>query len=251
MRQEIFEEEDIPIAEFENLGLSKDGRLNLGEHDLKALLSGSRTALLHLSNLEDDDVKILNLDAKLSLKRNEQGGLDLMIHPVYRRAMTPAYVTDEEAEKLSSGEISTLNKTVDIDGRKKEVLIEFDRDTQEFVITDTERILAPDFVNNQELTPEQKKRFKKGQEVELPDGTKFRYSATASEGMRSNRLHLIASLLIDGGLSYILYKGLKAMSNKKEDKVSEDYSRGYYHALEDMKVRQVKSRMSGQNVQSR
>ncbi|HTD98514.1 MAG TPA: DUF3945 domain-containing protein [Mucilaginibacter sp.] len=206
--------------------------------------------MLRLHNLEDGDIKIMNLDAKLSLQRNERGGLDLLIHPVYREMMTPAYVTDEEAEKLSTGELSALDKVVEVNGIKKEVVIEFDQDTQEFVITDTERILAPDLVNNEKLTPEQKQRFKKGKEVELQDGTKFRFSATASEGMRSNRLHLIASLIVDGGLSYVLYKGLKAMS-KKEPKVSEDYSRGYYHALEDMKVRQVKDRMKGQNVNSR
>lgn len=194
--QEVFEEEDIPIAEFENLGLSKDGLLNLGEDDLKALLSGGRTSLLHLTNLEDDDVKIMNLDAKLSLRRNAQGGLDLMIHPVYRRARTPAYVTGEEALKLASGELVNLDKVIEIDGRKREVLIEFDKDTQEFVITDTERILAPDFVNNEELTPEHKRRFKKGQEVEMPDGTRLRYSATDPQGIRSNKLHLIVSLMI-------------------------------------------------------
>jgi len=250
MRQEVFEEEDIPLPEFENLGLSKDGRLDLGEHDLRALLSGGRTELLHLGNLEDDDIKIMNLDAKLSLRRNEQGGLDLLIHPVYRRIMTPAYVTDEEAEKLASGELVNLGKVIEIDGRKREVVIEFDQDTNEFVITDTERVLAPDFVNNEKLTPEQKQRFKKGKEVELSDGTKFRLTATDPNGIRSNKLHLIASLLIDGGLSYMLYTGLKALS-KKEDKVSQDYSRGYYHALEDMKVREVKDRMSGQNVHVR
>ena len=43
MTQEVFEEEDIPVAEFENIGLSKDGRLDLGDHDLKALLAGRRT----------------------------------------------------------------------------------------------------------------------------------------------------------------------------------------------------------------
>jgi hypothetical protein len=251
MKQEVFEEEDIPIAEFENIGLSKDGRISLAEHDLKALLSGGRTELLQLNSLEDGDIKILNLDAKLSLQRNEQGGLDLLIHPVYRRVMTPAYVTDEEAEKLSGGKVSTLNKTVEINGRKKEVLIEFDQDTQEFVITDTAQILAPDLVNNEKLTPEQKARYKKGKEVEMPDGTRLRYSATAAEGIRSNRAHLIVSLILDGGLSYILYKGLKALSNKTEDKVTADYSRGYYQALEDMNVRQVKDRMKGQTRNSR
>jgi hypothetical protein len=70
MFQEVFEEEDIPVAEFENIGLSKDGRISLAEHDLKALLSGGRTNLLRLHDLEDGDVKIMNLDAKLSLQRN-------------------------------------------------------------------------------------------------------------------------------------------------------------------------------------
>jgi hypothetical protein len=36
MIQEIFEEDDIPVAEFENIGLSKDGRISLAEYDLKA-----------------------------------------------------------------------------------------------------------------------------------------------------------------------------------------------------------------------
>jgi hypothetical protein len=193
----------------------------------------------------------MDLDAKLSLQQNATGGLDLLIHPVYCEMMTPAYVTDDEAEKLSTGELSMLDKVVIVDGTKKEVLIEFDKDTQEFVITDTERILAPDLVNNQELTPEQKLRFKKGKEVELPDGTKLRFSATTVQGIRSNRLHLIASLLLDGGISYMLYKGLKAMSDKKEDKVTEDYRSGYYQALEDMNNKKVQNRLSGQQMQKR
>jgi hypothetical protein len=251
MIQEIFEEANIPVAEFENIGLSKDGLITLPELDLKALLSGHRTNLIRLHNLEDGDIKVMNLDAKLSLQRNKTGGLDLMIHPVYREMMTPAYVTDNEAEKLSTGELQTLDKIVEIDGQKKEVLIEFDKDTQEFVITDTERILAPDLINNEQLTPEQKKRFKKGQEVELEDGTKVRFSATAAEGIRSNRLHLITSVLFDGGISYMLYKGLKAITDKKEDKVTQDYSRGYYQALEDMSNRKVQSRLTGQNIRTR
>jgi hypothetical protein len=58
-------------------------------------------------------------------------------------------------------------------------------------------------------------------------------------------------VLLDGGISYMLYKGLKAMSEKKEDKVTEDYSRGYYQALEDLNARKVQNRLSGQNMQKR
>lgn len=250
MRAEIFEEEDIPVAEFENIGLSKDGLVTLAEHDLRALLTGNRTGLIRLTNLEDGDLKIMAMDAKLSLRRNEDGKLDLLLHPVYREMMSPAYVTDDEAEKLSTGELPVLDKIVEVNGVKKEVLIEFDSDTREFVITDTERILAPDFVNNEKLTAEQKRKFKKGETVQLEDGTKLRYSATDANNIRSNKLHLVASIILDGGVSYIFYKGLKAIS-QKEPSVSEDYSRGYYHALEDLNVRPIDKRLKGQNVQSR
>ncbi|TSJ40928.1 DUF4099 domain-containing protein [Mucilaginibacter corticis] len=249
MTQTAFEEQEIPIAEFQNLGLSKDGRLHLGEDDLKALLAGHRTEMIRLHNLTDGEIKIMHLDAKISLRRNEQGNLDLLIHPVYREPQGPAYLTDGETEKFANGELVNLDKVVEIGGVKKEVLIEFDKDTNEFIITDTAQILAPDYVNNQELTPDQKLLFRKGKEVEIRDGTKFRYTATDPNGIRSNKLHLIASLLIDGGLSYLLYRGLKALS--KDEKVSEDYSRGYYDALEDMQVRKVNDRVKGKNVHHR
>jgi hypothetical protein len=73
MWAEQFEEEDIPIAEFENIGLSKDGLITLGDDDLKALLSGGRTDLIHLMNLTNGEQRIPDLEAKLSLHRNEEG----------------------------------------------------------------------------------------------------------------------------------------------------------------------------------
>lgn len=244
MQEELFDEEDIPVAEFENIGLSKDGRINLGEQDWKALLAGRRTDLLRLENLTDGDIRILHLDAKLSLKRNDEGQLDLMIHPVYRRELTPDYVTIDEAEKLASGELTTIDKVISIDGKKKEVLIEYDQDTNEFVITDQEQVLAPDFVNDQQLTESQKKRFKKGDIIELEDGTRFRYSGTSKDGLRANKFHLVASMVFDGGLSFILYQALKALS-KQEPKVSKEYSKGYYQALEDMQAQKVRERTGG------
>jgi hypothetical protein len=247
---QIFKENEIPVTELDRVGLLKDGQPMLRDEDLNALLSGGITRTLHLRNFEEDDIKISLLDAKLSMQRNEKGQIELLYHPVYREHTRPDYLTEDEAEKLIDGETVNLDKVIKIDGQEKEVLIEFDKDTKEFVITDIEGIIAPDFVNNEALTAEQKLKFKKGKEVELSDGTKFRFTNTDSNGLRSNKLHLVVSLLLDGGMSYMLYKGLKALG-PKEPKVSEDYSRGYYNALEDMKVRPVKERISGSNVQSR
>jgi len=247
---QVFKENQIPVAELDRVGLVKDGRPLLREQDLRALLSGGITRTLHLRNFGEDDIKISLMDAKLSMQQNGQGQIELLYHPVYREHTRPDYLTEDEAETLIDGETVNLDKVIEINGQKKEVLIEFDKDTNAFIITDIEGIIAPDFVNDEALTPEQKLKFKKGKEVELSDGTKFRFTHTDPNGLRSNKLHLVVSLLLDGGMSYMLYKGLKALS-PKEHKVSEDYSRGYYNALEDMKVRPVKERYNGRNVQTR
>jgi hypothetical protein len=252
MTQQLFEEHEIPVSELERVGLAKNGRISLKEEDLTALLSGSRTGMLRLENFEQDDIRIMKMDAKLSLRENGQGTIELIIHPVYREVDAPSCLTAAEAEALEKGEAVNIEKSFfDEKGYFKDLLVEFDPETNEFIITDTDRIIAPDFVNNEKLTAEQKERYRKGKEVKLEDGTTFQFAGTDPKGIRSNKLALIASILVDGGLSYMLYKGLHALAGQKHDKVSEDYSRGYFHALEDMQGQQVKDRMKGQNVYSR
>jgi len=238
MNQQTFEEQEIPLADLENIGLGKDGRLLLKDEDLKALLTGSRTQLIRLENLVSGDVRIEAIDAKLSLKRNENGALDLMIHPIYQTPLAPAFLTEDEALALEDGELPNLEKSyVDDHGIFRDVLVEYDKETKEFVITDTERVLVPDFVNSEKLTAEQKERYRKGKEVELQDGTKFQFTGTKPEGIRSNRLALVASIIVDGGLSFMVYHGLKALFGKKHDQeVAKVHSAGYEQAVKDMQL---------------
>jgi hypothetical protein len=247
----VFEEEDIPIAEFENLGLSKDGLVNIAEHDLRALLAGNRTSMIRLLNLQEGDERIGGIDAKLSLARDENGKVNVMIHPIYREMKLPEELTSDDAEKLASGEIVNMPMKMQIGRERRDVLVEYDQDTHEFLITDTDLIRVPDRINDEVLTPEQKEKFSKGKEVELEDGTKVQYTATAPQGIRSNKIALVASLIIDGGLSYMLYKGLHAMVGEKRDKKSEEFSKGYYKAVQDMENKKVNNRMLGNNVYSR
>jgi hypothetical protein len=74
------------------------------------------------------------------------------------------------------------------------MLVEYDPETREFIVSDTEKILAPDMVNNEFLTPAQKENYRKGKEVQIADGTKLNYSATDHHGIRSNKLRLVASI---------------------------------------------------------
>jgi hypothetical protein len=230
-----FKENELPIRELEIIGLASGGQLLLNEDDLKALLSGLRTNLLHLENLETESVKIKAIDAKMSLRRNPDGKTDLMIHPIYRKPATPDFLEDNEAHSLEKGDVASLLKvTADKKGNKKELLVEYDPETREFIVSDTEKIMVPDMVNSEYLTAAQKENYRKGKEVELADKTKFSYSAADRHGIRANKLALVASVLIDGGLSYMLYKGLNATFNKQHGEDAADLSPGYHSALQDL-----------------
>lgn len=235
----MYHEDDFPIKDLETIGLAAGGQLLFNVDDLKALLSGRRTSLLELHDLEADNVKIKSINAKISLKPNDKGKMDLLIHPIYRNAEIPNLLTEKEAQQLQKGEVGSLLRiTLDNHGKKKEMLVEYDEETKEFMVSDTDKILSPDMVNGEVLTPAQKENYRKGKEVEIKDGTKFSYSATDRHGIRSNKLALVASLLMDGGISYLIFKGLNALFNQKRDqKAAEKLSPGYYQALKDFENR--------------
>ena len=240
MIKQVFDEQDLPLEVLQVIGLADGDKLKIGEDDLRALLSGRRTEMFRLKNLEADGLRIAYLDAKLSLAMNPLGNLDLLVHPIYTSATKPSFLTDTEAEKLEKGDAVNVEKMIfDDDGNPKDILVEFDKDTNEFIVTDQERILAPDRINGEYLSLDQKERYRKGKEVELPDGTTIQYSATEKNGVRSNKLAFIASLLIDGGLSFALYHGLYALLGQKKHREDADvYSKGYYEDLEKMHEQQ-------------
>ena len=59
---------------------------------------------------------------------------------------------------------------MDKDSKTKEVLVEFDKDTKEFIITDTERIIVPEGINSLPSMAEQREQYRKGKEVGLMAG---------------------------------------------------------------------------------
>ena len=242
MNQQLFDVQDIPVDDLNKIGLIQDGGLVLDCEDMDALLSGRRTTMLRFENLNFDGFNVPALDAKISLKAGPDGELQLMLHPIYKKAEYPAWLTDTEVEKLEKGEAVNLEKMIfDDDGHLKDVLVEFDKETNEFIVTDTEKIQAPDKVNNEPLTADQKERYRKGKEVELADGTKFQFSAVDPKGIRSNRLQLIASIIIDGGISFILYKALNALVGHKQEKSTEvNNSKGFEAALREMEEQEQK-----------
>ncbi len=242
MIQQRYNEQALPMEDLQKIGLAENGELKLDKDDLAALLSGRRTGMLRLENLISDGLRIRQLDAKLSLKPDADGRLDLLVHPIYKQAQQLPFLTGTETEMLEKGEVPNIEKSIfDDEGNFADVLIEFDRETNEFIVTDEARILVPDRVNGQYLSLDQKDRYHKGKEVELEDGTKVQFSAAEKQGVRSNKLAFVASVLIDGGLSFALYHGLHCLFGEKQHARDADvYSKGYYNDLDELDMQERK-----------
>ena len=149
------------MADLQKIGLADNGELKIDNDDLHALLAGRRTQMLRLQNLFSDGLHIPQLDAKLSLKPNSEGNLGLLVHPIYKQAIRLPFLTDTETEKLEKGEAANIEKMVfDDEGEARDVLVEFDPETNEFIVTDQARILVPDRINGQYLSRDQKLRYR-------------------------------------------------------------------------------------------
>ena len=231
MSKPLFKLSDLPMEELEHLELARDGKLLLSEADQKALLAGRRTLQIPVPGINH----VPTIDAKLSLLRNTAGEAELRLHPIYKNPTYPEELTDVEAEKLINGEATVIARTVQKPGQPdRKYLFEFDPDTREFIRTDPEKIELPDRVNDETLTAAQKETLRKGKEVELSDGTRFRFTGVDPLPFRASKGMLIASLLLDGGISYVFYKGLRSLTGAKQEEKQEAYSLGYRNALEDM-----------------
>lgn len=237
MNKKLFKEKELPMAELEKLGLAQNGKLLITDENKAALLAGRRTNLIRLQNLQDENVLIGEMEAKVSLFRDPEGKLELRAHPVYHQPVFPVDLTDQEAEMLANGQTNAIYKKIKaVEEPAKEYLFEFDPETREYIKTDTGKIQSPDLVNSEILTPDQKKAFSKGEEVELSDGTKFRYTGVDTLPVRANKVALIASILIDGGISYLIYQGIRSLMGAHQHQKAQFYSEGYQKALEEMKA---------------
>ncbi|MEJ2884663.1 DUF4099 domain-containing protein [Pedobacter sp. GR22-6] len=224
------------LAELQKLGLANDGKLHLSKTDREALLSGGRTDLISLHDLKSESYRIDQLDAKLSLSWKSNGEAELKLHPIYKEASYPPGLTDEEAQQLQVGQTSSILKRIKEAGeQQKDYLFEFDPDTREFIKTETGKVKSPDLVNGEKLNEQQKQDYQDGKEVELSDGTRFKYSGVETQGIRSDKAFLLASVFLDGGLTYVIYHGLKALNGlRNTDPEALAMTKGFINAKKDM-----------------
>ncbi|MEX2513475.1 MAG: DUF4099 domain-containing protein [Cyclobacteriaceae bacterium] len=230
----MIKEKILPLNDLKLFGIYKDGKFTIPEEQVTALRQGRMTDVVELKNLKGKDVHIENLPARLSIVRGADGNPSLRIDPVYRSPNSHPRLSDGEKDRLIRGEAANIKKDfVDRDGNVRSEIIAYDRETKQFMGYDPRTVPAPEAVNNQQLTAEQKRKYKEGETVELADGTRFQHDTADPKGIRSNRNGLLLSVVLDGGISYLLITGVRRMLGAKSSE-EQSYSKGYQEGLKKM-----------------
>lgn len=120
------------------------------------------------------------------------------------------------------------------DYRNSRILIEFNKDKNSFDITNTNRIPKVQAINGEKLSKEEQEKLERGEEITISDGNKVKYSPQKQTFVQANNKKLlIASLLLDGGLSYLIIKIADRFMNKEQNRVGID--KEYIKELEKLK----------------
>ena len=213
----LFEIKELPLEQLGKIGLYQDRQLLLSASEIQAMLAGRRTELIPLHQLKGDGFLIERLDARLSLSRLEGGEIELLIHPIYKQTRLHPMLSDDETQDLIDGKRDFISKSVaQEEGRFTMFNIEFDKHTNDFVGYEVSSVQAPDRVNGILLSQEEKASFSRGDSLELSDGTRLKHRASEPLGLLSDRKALVLSVLFDGGISYLLLRGIRSLNEDTE-----------------------------------
>src|SRR5690606_14743141 len=123
--------------------------------------------------------------------------------------------------------------------KSKTLLYEYDKETKSFVSMDSKDADIPESINGITLSELQKKKLRNGEVVSLPGNTAVQVSpANAKNGFfASNKNVLVTSIILDGGISFLLIKAAQLLLKENQKKQMEQlqdmqYYKGYKDALE-------------------
>lgn len=130
--------------------------------------------------------------------------------PIYEGDILKSH--KEEIVNRNNFEITPYDKHKDI--KNSSVLIEYDENSKSFAIVDSNKVPLIQAVNGRKLTKEQQEDLQEGQEITVDNDIKLQASPKSGQLFSSNKKLLICSMLLDGGLSFMLIKAAELIQKK-------------------------------------
>ena len=172
-----FKENEIPYQEFAKLGYTREMISELQRKDLDQLLSGRRTSLLPITHIQGHD-KEFDIKAKFSLKRNEDGTVSLMVHPVRESIENDIKLSVHELNKVKEGQV--IIKKIE----NEKYMVQLDKDNNELMKVKAKDIMIPHNIGDIELSSTQREHLKKGNPILLED-TNYKIAVSIDLNSRS------------------------------------------------------------------
>lgn len=212
--QYLFKEAELPREALQTLNLLKNEHLAIDNDNLEAMLSGRRSALIAISDIQLDNIRIARLEAKLSLSRTDTGEVYLLIHPVYRNPQKHYLLDDKAMGELINGEKPNHVVELDLgDDHVKRMVVEYDAETREFLAYDAVTVQPPSMINGEELDADQREAYRLGQKVSIYDDTTVQYRVSEPKGILSNTEKVILSFQEDTKVRHVMLGDLKNLQD--------------------------------------
>ncbi|SBW10480.1 conserved hypothetical protein [uncultured Dysgonomonas sp.] len=166
---QAIDESRIDWSRFEKLGITKD---MIDPKSLDSMLNWQKTPALLPIKAEIGDTTI-RTDARLSLRENEDGKLNLVVHAVRKEPQLDGFVygarlTEEDKQNLrQTGHAGRLVEIEPVKDQKMMAFLSVDKLTNELVAVRADKIKIPDEIKGVTLDEQQKKDLSEGKAVYL------------------------------------------------------------------------------------
>ena len=178
-KKNLIADSDVNWKELEQFGVKRE---NLSEKDLKALMNYGKTGLVTITPVLGGER--YELQARLSLRKGENGGMKLVPHFVRAEPkLEESYkgYTFTEDDKRNLKQTGNLGKVVDVaDERTGEIrpaYVSIDRLTNEIVDIPANKVRIPEHIGKTTLSKEEQQILRAGlalpKEITLNNGRKF------------------------------------------------------------------------------
>ncbi len=172
MKQNRFSIKEFPSKQLETYGVSKkEQNATFGYEDMQKMLNGQKTEVINLQYQKDG--MTLDVDGRFSLRRNADNTVSLMVHKVEREIGQDLDLSERTKALLQAGEIVKMKQQGEIQ------LMQLDKQTNQVLSIQQSKLIVPDFINDVQLSLDQKNALRQGQPIELIK------AATAEKGETS------------------------------------------------------------------
>lgn len=166
---QAIDESRIDWSQFEKLGINKD---MIDKKSMDNMLNWQKTPMLLPIKAEIGDT-VIRTDARLSLRENADGKLNLIVHAVRKEPQLDGFVygtrlTEDDKQNLrQTGHAGRLVEIEPVKDQKMMAFLSVDKLTNELVAVRADKIKIPNEVKGVMLNDQQKKDLSEGKAVNI------------------------------------------------------------------------------------